>query len=66
MKRYVLLREDANTHQEMYFVGFKPKTDALERSPHVFEARAFASAADAYRFAAMNSPTLDWWHVGER
>ncbi len=64
-QRYVLFREDSNTHQEVYVAAISPK-NGITRTRNVNEAMSFPSAADGYRVGAWWRPQLDWWHVGQR
>jgi hypothetical protein len=63
--RYVLFKEDPNTHGEVYLrhvdtLGFPHQTGMLER------AARFDSAAEAYAFGVEHQPYLQWWRVGLR
>jgi hypothetical protein len=62
--RYVLFREDPNTHKEVYLVGMLTTVPNRASDPAV--AIGFESATDAYAFASRHQPYLDFWHVGLR
>lgn len=63
--RYVLFREDPNTHQEVYVSAISPQKGVV-RTTDVDEAMHFPTAADGYRVGAWWRPSLDWWRVGQR
>jgi hypothetical protein len=64
--RYVLFRENPNTHKEVYLspaVGDEPEaTVPTVNSPR--KALQFISAKVAYNFATRKG--LEWWRVGLR
>lgn len=62
--RYVLFRENPNTHQEVYLK--RVEDGAVVTTTCADDAIKFRSSADAYRFGAMHNPLLDWWHAGLR
>lgn len=64
MMRYVLFRENPNTHQEQYIRAVDKDGPEVVDSPE--DAKGFDCAADAYRYGAWFSPALDWWRVGLR
>lgn len=62
--RYVLFRENPNTHHDEYLV--RVEKGEIVKSYNADDAKSFNAAADAYRFGATHHPLLDWWHVGQR
>ncbi len=68
--KYVLFKENGATHREEYvadveFVSAAGKA-VVETTEEVSEALGFDTPDNAYRYAGMFEPVLDWWRVGLR
>lgn len=62
MARYVLFREDPNTHREVYLADMNNCIPQLTADPDL--AIPFPTARDGYDFGSVHK--LDWWKVGQR
>jgi hypothetical protein len=60
--KYVLFREDSNTHREVFLAAIEKGKPLPCAEPQL--ALAFPSARSAYAFGAEHG--LDWWRVGRR
>jgi len=70
-RKWVLYRENNNTHREMFVVGFfvigtgaRGPIRQLKNTTDVEQARPFESASDAYEYGAIHA--LDHWRAGLR
>lgn len=64
-KRYVIFREDNNTHKELYVQCDSQMCDnTIHATEDADDALAFSGARGAYEWAGARK--LDWWRVGVR
>lgn len=61
--RYVLFKEDNNTHEEIYLTRVR-RGFAIVKTPEDTNL-TFGSAVDGYKFCG-NNEKLQYWRVGRR
>jgi len=61
--KYVLFRDDPNTHKEVY-VGASSDYRDWSAVRSLREAMKFQTARQAYEYGAQHK--LSWWRVGQR